>query len=89
MRPHRPLLVRVLAVALIVLAASPFTAPFAAHNACEPQHKDAWSDKVADGPALAVAPAAATPDGAHGLRRIEAALQRVGWHQPAPTVLRI
>jgi hypothetical protein len=82
---------RPLALVLVLLAASPFTAPFSAHNtACELQGKDGSSAVKAVGDvALAPVPFAAVH--AETAWRVEAhlATSRVERHQAASTVLRL
>jgi hypothetical protein len=86
----RALLHRLLALLLVLLAASPFTAPFAMHYICDVQYKDASSsDRIATD--VAVTPILP------GLLACEAAwaaaiappARRVERHRATPTVLRL
>jgi hypothetical protein len=82
--------VRLIALVLILLAASPVTAPFSAYSACDAQYKDdsAASKTVSD---AALAPAALPALHVEFAGRVaaERVAGRVERHDAAPLVLRL
>jgi hypothetical protein len=81
---------RLIALVLVLLAASPFTAPFSAHNQCEAQYKDAASaDKVVSDVALTPVPLLAIRVETEWRRAVECPAGRLERHEMASTVLRL
>ncbi len=81
---------RLIALVLVLLAASPFTAPFSAHNACDAQYKDASSaDKAVSDVALAPWPVTAVPFEMAWRLGADRPVRGAGRRQVVSTVLRV